>query len=333
MDYPSVILLAVVLFLTALDILFSNISNRYSQYNTMTVAGIINGVSQPLSRLSFGLIPLSKGLIYGNIFGLIVKIGFYVIKLWSILKSAFIKPVLKSEIKDAAVEYKNFPLYDAPARLIEYIIGNVVIIILSVYFNLEEIGCFSMVVQLVQSPLILVGASMSTVYFKDLAVVVENKDRVASVSRRTVKVCFLMAIAVSSFFVIGGDRLVVLFLGHKWALAGDMSLCLTLFSIPVILSEPLMPIFKVLDKQNIRLWLNIINLGLTVGTLFIVANYIDNILIVLIFYSLCYAVLRFIIFGYQLKFAGISISMFLKEMICIISIYAVLAIRLYYQVI
>ena len=328
-DYPSVPLLVVVLLLTSLDVLFTNVSNRYSQYNTMTFAGIANGVSQPLSRIVFGLIPFSKGLIYGNILGLIVKIGYFLIKSKKYLINILLKPVPSIEIKNAAIDYKKFPLYDAPARLIEFVIGNIVIIILSVYFNLEEIGCFSMVAQLVQAPLILMGSSMSTVYFKDLAVVAGDKEQIAVVSRRTTRVCLIMAISVSLFFVAGGDCLVVLFLGHKWALAGDMSLCLTIFSIPVVLSEPLMPIFKVLDKQNLRFWLNIVNLALTVGALFVGAYFVHNILLVLVLYSICYATLRFVMFSLQLKLVTISFFSFKKETIAITFIYIILGVRLF----
>lgn len=329
-DYPSVTLLAIVLAVLALDVLFSHIANRYSKYNTMSIAGITLGVSQPATRIIFGLIPLKKGLIYGNILGQVAKFGYYLFFLRNILLSDFLKRVSLKDIKAVAVRYKKFPLYDAPARMIEYFIGNIVVIILSIFFELEEIGCFSMITQLVLAPITLMGSSMSTVYFKDLSIVVNDSEQVLQVTRRTARVCFLMAILSCVFFVLGGDRVLVLFLGDKWALAGEMSLCLSIFAIPVILSEPLMPIFKVLEKQNMRFWLNVANLVLTIGALLVGAYLIHNILVVLIIYSLCYAALRFVMFRYQIGLAKVPLLSFKKELIAIIVLYGCIAVRLFF---
>ena len=188
MDYPSVPLLVVVLIITAIDVLFSNISNRYSKYNTISIAGITMGVSQAASRLAFGIIPLAKGLIFGNLLALFLKAAYYFKDLCRIIKNDIIHRVSYSEIKHVAIKYRKFPLFDAPARLIEYVIGNIVIILLSVFFDLKEIGCFSMISQLVQMPLSLMGASMATVYFKDLTEVSSDKKKLAFLTNRTIRV-------------------------------------------------------------------------------------------------------------------------------------------------
>lgn len=329
-DYPSITLLAIVLAVLALDSLFSNIANRYSKYNTISIAGMTMGITQPATRILFGLIPLKRGLIYGNILGQVAKFGYYLFFLKDILFKDFLKRVSIKDIKSVAVRYKKFPLYDAPARMLEYFIGNIVVVILSIFFNLEEIGCFSMIAQLVLAPITLMGSSMSTVFFKDLSVVVNDDEQVLQVTRRTARVCFLMAILSCVFFVLGGDRILVLFLGDRWALAGEMSLCLSIFAIPVILSEPLMPIFKVLEKQNIRFWLNVTNSVLTIGALLVGAYLINNILVVLIIYSLCYAALRFVMFRYQIKLAKVPLLTFKKELIAILMLYGCVAVRLFF---
>lgn len=328
--YPSIIMLVVFLIATAFDVLSYNIANRYAKYNVMSMSNLVMGVIQPTTRILFGLIPLSKGLIYGNIISLLFKFSYVIANIKEILKTEFIHKVSLYDIKQAAVKYKKFPVYDAPARMIEYFIGNIVIIILSIFFKLEEIGCFSMIAQLVLAPITLIGTSMSTVYFKDLADAVKENNQISEVTKRTVRVCFLMAILSSFFFALGGDRLIVLFLGHKWILAGDMSLCLTIYSLPVILSEPLLPIFKVLDKQNMRFWLNMANLVLSVGALLLGAYVIHNILIVLILYSFSYALLRFIMFRNQLRLANVSLLSFKKELLGVLLIYVCLAARLFF---
>lgn len=331
-NYPSVILLVIVLIITALDALFGYISNRYSKYNTMSIAGVTMGVSQAVSRLAFGIIPLARGLIYGNILALFLKAVYYLKDISQILKNDIIRRVSYKEVKNLAVKYRRFPMYDAPARLIEYVIGNIVIIILSAFFDLKEIGCFSMISMLVQMPLSLMGTSMSTVYFKDLSEVSNDSLKLTNITNRTVRVCFLMSILPSIFLVLGGDYLLVLFLGDKWTLAGSMSLCLAIFSIPVILTEPLLPIFKVLDKQNLRFWLNVANLVAAIGSLLLGAYLIKNILFVLVLYSTFYAILRFVMFGYQLKLASIPLTKYTKYYIAYAFIYFGIAIRLYFVI-
>ena len=328
--FPSIILLVVALLSNTLNTLFSNISNRYALYTAMSLAGIIAGASQALFRLLFGVFHIESGLIYGNILSVLLSVSFYFYQTRKILKYDIVIPVRISEIKQVALKYKRFPLFDAPARMIEYVIGNVVIIILSLFFDLKEIGCFSMIATLVQIPLTLMGTSMSTVYFKDLSDISNDKDKVKELTRRTARICFIMSFLPCLFLVLGGDYLLVLFLGGKWTLAGSMSLCLAIFSIPVILSEPLIPLFKVLNRQDLRFWLNIANLVAIIISIYGGIFLSHNILITLILYSASYALLRFVMFGYQLRLVGLSFWDFKKEMVVIVLLYVALFIRLFF---
>lgn len=327
-NFPSLTLLIIALCLSAIDILCSNISNRYSRYNIMSIVGVVMGVSQAGSRLVFGIIPIAKGLILGNILSIFLKVILYLKNIKSVIKKDILRIASFKSIQSVAVDNKKFPLFDAPARFVEFVIGNIVIIILSVYYDMTEIGCYSMISQLVQIPLSLMGTSMSTVYFKDLSVVSTDRIKLKQLTFRTVRVCFFMSVLPAAFLAFGGDYLLVLFLGDKWELAGQMSLCLAVFSIPVILSEPLLPIFKVLDKQDYRFWLNIANLIIAIGALYCGIFLDYNVITALLLYSIGYAIVRFVMFWCQMKLSGVNLKDCSREICLIGLLYIILSFRL-----
>lgn len=330
-NFPSVFFLVVALSVTVVQSLLSNIANRYSRYTDMSISGLISGLSQPATRMLLGLVPVKFGLIIGNIFSILLSVSYFFIKLKKIIIEDIARQTSFYELRSLAIKYKKFPLYEAPARLLDFTIGNIVIIILSMFFDLKDIGCFSMICQLVLIPLTLMGSSMSTVFFKDLSAVGNNQEEVRLISIRMFRICFLLSFFPCIFLILGGDKLIVLFLGSKWALAGDMALCLAVFSIPVLLSEPLLPIFKVLEKQNVRLWLNILYLSSIVAAIVLGAVLKLNILQVLVFYAVINAFVRFIMLFFQMKYTRVRFHDFYKEFLIVTIIYLFLFFRIIFM--
>lgn len=235
-------------------------------------------------------------------------------------------------IKDLSIKYKKFPIYDAPAKLIEFSVINLVIIILSNYFEKEEIGYFSMVIQFILLPISVVGSAMGNVYYKELSENYYNPSAISSITRKVAKISFILSLFPILFLTFGGDKLLVLILGDKWIPAGSMALILAIYSVPVILSQPLLPAFRTLDKQEIRFKLNVLNFILAIGSLILSAIFFDNINVVLFIYSIFYALVRFWIYYKILKITNLNFKAVSKYFIGIIILcYLMLIIRMYFS--
>lgn len=309
LDFPSISWLFATFIFTSLHTIEYNIANRSKKYGFMSITNIINGFSQAIFRILLGVFPIfSYGLIVGNVLAYIIATLFLFIVIIRYTWHLQWNKVSVSSIKALSQKYKKFPLFDAPARLIEFTVGNIVVIILSFYFRKEEIGCFSMVIQFILLPIAVVGSAMGNVYYRELSEKSVDSIETQHTTIKVGKITLLLSILPICFLALGGDQILVMFLGDKWIDAGKMALCLAIYSVPVILSEPLLPAFRVLDRQELRFKFNLINLIFAVASLILSSIIFDNIYISLIFYSVSYAIARFIIYSKILNITNVSIK-------------------------
>lgn len=306
-NFPAFFFLIPVIVLSALYTLSSNIANRQKKYNAMAITSIINGISQAVFRIILGLYPIiAYGLIVGNLIAQLFASLLLIILLRSFFKDRFLKKISWSSIMSSAYKYKKFPFFDAPARFIEFAIGNFAILILAQFWQKEDIGCFSMVMQFVLIPITIIGSAMGNVYFREISENASSQEGIACATSRVGKINLVLSVIPILFLSLGGDELFVLFLGDKWENVAPMSLCMVLFSVPVILSEPLLPIFRSLDRQETRFKINTVNFVASLGSLSLMAILTHNLYLSLIVYSLAYAILRFVMFYKELALAGLK---------------------------
>ena len=157
-------------------------------------------------------------------------------------------------------------------------------------------------------PITIVGSAMGQVYYRDLSEVSHNENQITIVTSRALKISSIIAFAPILFLSLGGDKVLIWLLGPKWIAAGKMALCLSIYSLPVILTEPLLPAFRALDKQDVRLKLDILNFVLSIGSLIAFSFLCDNIYSVLTLYALFYAAGRYITFHVLRSITGVRIT-------------------------
>lgn len=305
-EFPSLILLIPVIITSAFYTMCYNLSNRQNMYNAMATVSIVNGTFQSVFRILLGVIPIvSYGLIVGNLVAQVLATLLFFYLLRNVVSRISFKGIDFEIINRVAIKYKKFPLYDAPARFIEQSINNMTIVILAFFWAKEDIGCFSMVMLFVLIPISIIGSAMGNVFYREISENAQNFNVIKQSTLRVGKINFIVSIIPILFLALGGDRLLVLFLGDRWGNVAPMSLCMALFSVPVILSEPLLPIFRTLDKQEIRFRINTINLITALGLLIIMALSTHHLYMSLIAYSIVYAIMRFIMFNEELSLAGL----------------------------
>ena len=170
--------------------------------------------------------------------------------------------------------------------------------------------------------------------YRELSENSDVPDIIKESTRKANRMSLYLSILPIMFLALGGDKLLVLFLGAKWMAAGRMALCLAIYSVPVIISEPLLPIFRVLDKQEVRFQFNILNLVVSVGALVVSSVLFDNIYISLFFYSLFYAIIRFSIYRKILNIARLSfVEIDKKTVVLILLCYLTLLCRFLIEIV
>lgn len=318
-SFPCFPLLIPIIVFAGLYTLSTNIANREKKYNSMAASSIVQGVTQAVLRIILGVYPIiSYGLIVGNLVAQALATTVLIISLGKFVSNYGFNSVSWQSVKLAAVKYRKFPLFDAPARFIEFAIGNLAIIILAQFWTKEDIGCFSMVTQFVLIPITIIGSAMGNVYYREISENYNDKEALSRATTRVGKISFVLSVMPILFLSLGGDRLFAMFLGGKWDNVAPMSLCMVLFSVPVILSEPLLPIFRTLERQEIRFRINAVNFILALGMLIFMAIFTHNLYLSITIYSLVYAILRFIMLHNELTLSGLKVRNLSKWFVIII---------------
>lgn len=308
-DFPEPIALFTYLIMYVMYMISYNLCNRYEHYYTLSIANIIRGSSQAIFRilLSFVLICSFNGLIWGTTIAEGLVSLYLIIYLYRIYKKKFAIHFNIGKLNKLLLQYKNFPLYDAPSTILSFAAFNLPIIILSIYFDKASIGCFSIILQLLLIPMSLVGSAIGKVYYQRISST-QDKGSIEATSHEVLRILIIIAIAPLLFIACGGDKLIVLFLGDRWLTAGDMALCLAPWSFPTILTQPLLPLFRVLNKQRIMLFYDFMYFALGIGSVIISCQLTTNLYLILISFSFTCFIIKLFLYLKLLSLSNISPS-------------------------
>lgn len=312
-DFPSVGLLLVYLILYIGYLISYNLCNRFEHYSVLATTNVIQGLVQGLTRILMGVLAVVavNGLILGAVFSELIAMVIYIVV---IIKNQDLRGAAKSgwkEVTALAKRYKNFPLYDAPSGLLSFAAFNLPLLILTNFFEKGTIGCYSMILQLLLLPMSLIGGAVGKVYYQRICSQSDDPSYLTHVTSGIVRVMTLFATVPVFALCLGGDKLVVLFLGSQWQSAGDMAISLSLWSFAIILTQPLSSIYRFLDAQRRLIRYDI--LYFCVGIACIIAGCIlhEDIRFILLTYSVtCLMVKIFLLFDI-IRLAGVR-----KRVVC-----------------
>ncbi|WP_424043137.1 oligosaccharide flippase family protein [Prevotella denticola] len=315
-EFPSSGLLFFYLTAYSLHTIFSNMCNRYGRYSGIAMESIVLGSSQAGLRILFGLLVLSNinGLILGTTLAQIVTAVFLFMYLIRIKKCRVLWAFSLQKMRAIIIKYKNFALYDAPSSILCFAGFNVPLLILVTRFNKATIGSYSIILQLLLLPMTIIGSAIGRIYYEQLCSD-ETKDNRLKIQQRTIqvgKVVSLISFLPMLFLACGGDKLIVLFLGSKWTISGGVALCLAFWSFPTILTQPLIPLFRYLNKQRILFYYNSLYAIISIGTIIAGCNMSNNIYHILTFYTFTCSSVNLAMFFHVLRLANISTQVLKK---------------------
>ena len=315
--FPQQWLLYLYLIFHVFYMILYNLCNRQEKYNGLAVSHIVRGGSQALLRIMFGLVVLSavNGLILGTTLAQGLTAIFLFFCLREFLKNSEWSGINMKRIKELFVINRRFPLFDAPATMLSVAAFQSPTIILSQYFSKAEIGCFSIVIQLLLMPVSLIGSAMGRVYYQQLCRVQGDAVAIRDISKKVIDTVCIMAIIPLLFLAVGGDKLLVIFLGKQWSTTSGVALCLALWSFPTILTQPLIPLYRTLDCQKNLLVFNAIYFIGGIGAIIYGCLTGKSLYVILLIYSIVTAACIFCMFVNLLKLCGLRLCRLNKYII------------------
>ena len=187
--------------------------NRKGRYNVLLFNPMIspmvnNGLAIILGVIGFKGVGLYIGLLFSQFVTLI-----HMFKNMDPIRYRF----RFCDIPEIVKRNKDFILYQYPASLMNTVVSNLPVQILSFCFGNTMVGYYSMAMKLLNIPSNIISSSMSRVYFKE----VSDKQREGKNSRLyTLKMCKIITaiyLFPMAIIILLGDILIPFFLGGDWS--------------------------------------------------------------------------------------------------------------------
>lgn len=244
-QFPGFQYLVLYLFLHIIILIIQNVLNRTGQYTLYSIGNVITGLSQAILRILFGcLIIIPLGLIAGTVYANIIALIFFLTFVFSSsTKELFrIERFKLLKLKETFIKLKRFPLYDAPGLLLGFSAFSLPIIILSLYYSRADIGYYSLIIQLLLLPMSFIGSALGKVYYQQISQCANSE--IKYISLKMVKICVPLACSPLLFLCLGGSYLIPLFLGSEWDMSAKFAIYLSIWALPNICCEPILPIYR-----------------------------------------------------------------------------------------
>ena len=227
---------------------------------------------------------ISRTKLSQTIFGNFVKIIFGVLKLGPIgllvgqitsqaagtrtLSKSFVRSqknvnvrIEKSKIFDCAKLYKNFPLFYVPDQLVNAAGLQLPNFFLAALYGNEVLGMYTMASSVVNLPIMLIGDSISNVFFSEVASIGKSDPQsVRRLSLNLFKKLFLLSLIPLAIFSLFGPPLFSIIFGEKWYEAGKYAVILSFLSFSRLVFVPISGVYTVYDKQKDQLFLDLFRL-------------------------------------------------------------------------
>jgi O-antigen/teichoic acid export membrane protein len=260
----------------------------------MASAKIIKSAAAESSKLGFGSVNVSGGLIYGRIIGEFVSMLYlalvFMIKDFRQFSSSNWKGVIQS-LKN----HYLFPMYSMPSVFVGNFIYVIFFALFNKYFGEAKTGIIGISVTYVYAAFALLSASFSQVFLKEIHDI-KGRDNLLKVYLKNAKLLALLSLFVTVFVLIIPSNWVVFLLGDKW---NDMmpTLKILVFGFAVsFVTSSLSFIYIRLDKQKIMLLFDVLHLLLVWASITWAYNYFGTFKETLIVYTIAQVVYYLIAF-------------------------------------
>lgn len=278
-------------------------TNIKKQYMDLSLSKVSRSFTTSISGILFSYTNIkSSGLVLSDLLGQLISCVYLFNRIWK-QTLQFHKYISIDNIKNVAVRYKDFPLFNVTSGLLDKASSHAPVFLLALFFTSRDAGFFALALRIVSAPVSLVSISIGDVFRQEASEAYTKNGNCHDIFMNTFKK--LMIIAIPGF-IIGFIVVKLMFVsvfGEKWALAGQYSeIMFVMFFLQFTLS-PLSSMFIIAEKQNIDMRANIILFVMCILAFSLAKVYFDSFLLAIFFYSIVYSLKYIVQFSFSLKYS------------------------------
>lgn len=225
-------------------------TNRVRRYDRMAISALVQNIAMVALSLIMGLWASGPhGLILGFVIG--KGIGFAMLAFLGWRSHAdCLRGVTTSGVLTAAHRYQSFPRYSAPAALINVMVGQMPVFMLTAFFPASIVGHYGLTQRVLGAPVALVGRAMGDVYRERAAADFNRLGNCSSIYRKTFGILALIGFPIFLILLIGAPWLFRTIFGSEWEMAGYFAQIQSPMLFIGMIASPLSMTIYVAEKQR-----------------------------------------------------------------------------------
>ena len=298
----------ITIFFATMYQIFNVWANRKTRYKLMTASIISQRGSISATNILMGLARLGQaGLIFGNIIGQFVSVVILFVK--SIGKDRKeLSMTSLAGIRKVVSRYRKFPLFDSVNTIFFNFSTKGIIILLSKSFGDIVVGYYSMAERVMLTPFNFFTAAFSQAFYQKLSHTYNfNRDNFNQLILQAIhKIAQIITIPYI-VLVITSKWYIPVILGHEWDILFKYIFIFAPFVYISLTSSPYTHALKIINKQNIALYMNLVTFIIKFLSIIIPVwvFHMDILTTIIIFsiVSFLSSLLAIIIINYYLKMA------------------------------
>jgi O-antigen/teichoic acid export membrane protein len=266
---------------------FSFWSNRQKKYKRLALSKVSQSSAIAITNIGMGLNGFgTNGLILGGVFGQFIAIGVLVKSIWNI-NNLIYKKVNKLKLIVLAKKYIDFPKINMPHAFLNVFSTNIVVILLSYFFQNAVTGFYALANRVIVSPMSIITGSYGQVFFQKITELsnANNKHEEIMFFKKTVIKLLLFSFPVFFLFFLFSTQIFSFIFGEKWEIAGYYAKILIPMLYLRFTGSIVSSIVIVHNQQKKALIIEVINTILRVLSL-VIGGVMQNIVLGLILFSL-----------------------------------------------
>lgn len=248
----------------------NNWAIRAKKFKLITRTKISQSVSSSGVKIILGLLRIKPlGLFIGHIVQETAGITSLSISLLKTKPKTF-TTFSWAEIKNVAVRYKRFPLFQSWSQLLLATGAQLPILLLGIFFNAEVVGVFGLAKNMIHLPMDLIGNAVAQVYYAEISKIGKNNpDKIYKLSISLIKKLFFIGLIPVAFLMIFGPWIFGFVFGEEWHDAGIYARYLSIYVLMAFISVPIANVFNVYERMDLQLTLNIVRVIFVAGIFFV----------------------------------------------------------------
>ena len=305
--------LAPYLWLSPLAIWFIGAFNACQSWASRT--GQFSGISRAIVAGTFSTVTtqflmgfpqklLAGGLIVGQSIGRLMQFSQLVWCCRKSMRASFAQGIAWSRIRELLSRYRNFPIYDSTASLLNSSSRELPVLMLGIFFTPTIIGFYSVGRRMLKVPMQLIDNAISRVFFPKARQEMQKGNLPQLVLTVFVKLSTIGVVPMLSVTVIA-PAVVGVFLGETWEESGIYVQWLSIWLLIVFITAPFAQLFNVLEKQRARLLYQIVLMLVRFSAL-LIGGMLDQPVLAVALFSVASAIVSMLNCLWLLKASGLS---------------------------